>query len=137
MGSAVYDATTNTSMILWGECLEACAGQHGNPRRSNETVWSAPTFMVTRSTDHFATWTHENVTATNDPETFPINTYSLPPPPTAHNCTRAHAHTHTPALAPARLLSASSSASGCACVCACVPARARANWVAARMHEEM
>ena len=75
MGSAVYDTRTKTSMILWGECLEACAGQHGNPRRSNETVWAAPSFMMTRSSDHFATWTQENLTAINDPEVFPQNTY--------------------------------------------------------------
>jgi hypothetical protein len=62
-------------MIFWGECLEACAGQHGNPRRSNETVWAAPSFMMTRSTDSFASWTQENLTAINDPETFPENTY--------------------------------------------------------------
>ena len=75
MGSAVFDTTTNTSLIFWGECLEACAGQHGMPRRSNETVWSAPSFIMTRSTDSFQTWVHENLTAINDVETFPINTY--------------------------------------------------------------
>ena len=75
MGSAVFDTTTNTSMIFWGHCLEKCAGQHGNPRRSNETVWAAPSFMMTRSTDSFETWTTENLTAINDPEVFPENTY--------------------------------------------------------------
>ena len=31
--------------------------------------------MMTRSTDSFASWTQENLTAINDPETFPENTY--------------------------------------------------------------
>ena len=75
MGSAVYDTRTNTSLVLWGQCLEACAGQHGMPRRSNETVWAAPSFILTRSTDSFKTWSHTNLTATHSPEVFPINTY--------------------------------------------------------------
>lgn len=31
MGSAVYDTKTNTSMILWGQCLEACKHTSGRP----------------------------------------------------------------------------------------------------------
>jgi hypothetical protein len=77
MGSAVFDTRTNTSMVLWGNCLEKCAGQHGNPRRSNETVLAtAPSFMMTRSTDSsFETWTTENLTALNPHFPFPVNTY--------------------------------------------------------------
>eukprot|EP01047_Picozoa_sp_COSAG01_P005482 COSAG01_NODE_188_length_22632_cov_15.284915_9_plen_1110_part_00 len=75
MGSAVFDTRTNTSMVFWGDCLEKCAGQHGNPRRSNETVLAAPSFMMTRSTDSFETWTTENLTALNPHFPFPVNTY--------------------------------------------------------------
>ena len=75
MGSAVFDTRTNTSMVFWGDCLEKCAGQHGNPRRSNETALAAPSFMMTRSTDSFETWTTENLTALNPHWPFPVNTY--------------------------------------------------------------
>ena len=78
-GSAVFDSRTNTSMVLWvratmkrchvfanlrgseavvvqGDCLERCSGEvagwvPGDPRRSNETILAAPSFMMTRSTD--------------------------------------------------------------------------------------
>ena len=76
-GSAVFDSRTNTSMVIWvratmkrchvwqsawlrsllqGDCLERCSGEvagwvPGDPRRSNETVLAAPSFMMTRSTD--------------------------------------------------------------------------------------
>ena len=42
---SLTNSVTVFAVLLWGMCLEACAGQHGNPRRSNETVWAAPTFV--------------------------------------------------------------------------------------------
>ena len=53
----IYDSTTNTTLLHWGQCIEQC-----RPGR-NQTVWSAPSYMQTRSTDGFETWTTRNLTA--------------------------------------------------------------------------
>ena len=44
------------AVVVQGDCLERCSGEvagwvPGDPRRSNETVLAAPSFMMTRSTD--------------------------------------------------------------------------------------
>lgn len=70
-GTGVYDPVTKETQLFWGECLERC-----HPGQTGAHVMSAPTFMLTASTDHFKTWHHVNITAgvvaagIADPEQF-------------------------------------------------------------------
>lgn len=56
-GAFVHDSRTNTTLMHWGMCIEQC-----RPGR-NQSVWRAPSYMQTRSTDGFVTWTTRNLTA--------------------------------------------------------------------------
>eukprot|EP01052_Picozoa_sp_SAG31_P000596 SAG31_NODE_17_length_35773_cov_25.999271_21_plen_727_part_00 len=56
-GAFVHDSRTNTTLMHWGMCIEQC-----RPGR-NQSVWQAPSYMQTRSTDGFETWTTRNLTA--------------------------------------------------------------------------
>jgi hypothetical protein len=57
-GAALHDHQTNTTFLSWGQCIEKC-----RPGRAPQH-WTAPSYMLTRSTDGFTSWATTNLTAT-------------------------------------------------------------------------
>ena len=57
-GAALHDHQTNTTFLSWGQCIEKC-----RPGRAPQR-WTAPSYMLTRSTDGFTSWATTNLTAT-------------------------------------------------------------------------
>eukprot|EP01051_Picozoa_sp_SAG22_P000941 SAG22_NODE_31_length_27697_cov_7.384376_12_plen_303_part_00 len=74
-GAALHDYQTNTTFLSWGQCIEKC-----RPGRAPQH-WTAPSYMLSKSTDGFATWTTTNLTAAavsagaNPNYLFPDNYY--------------------------------------------------------------
>ena len=67
LGAAVYHEASKRVLVFWGMCLEKCrpdchtmGGKEG--RSCGTSIMSAPSYMLTASSDGFETWAHTNLT---------------------------------------------------------------------------
>ena len=67
LGAAVYHEATKRVLVFWGMCMEKCradchtmGGKEG--RSCGTSIMSAPSYMLTASSDGFGTWAHTNLT---------------------------------------------------------------------------
>ena len=83
LGAAVYHEATKRVLVFWGMCLEKCradchtmGGKEGCS--CGTSIMSAPSYMLTTSSDGFGTWAHTNLTRLCD-SPAPKDGYRLQP----------------------------------------------------------